>query len=284
MKIIPLAFDSLGVRSMCCYIETKDVKIVIDPGAALAPNRFGLPPHSIEIDRLTELSSVIEEFSSKSDILTISHYHYDHYEPNATFYSGKSVFVKHPRENINRSQKIERAPFIINRLKTMAKELEYADGMSYEFGSTTMEFSPPVYHGREKSRLGYVLMLAVHTPDQTVIHTSDVQGPIVRSTADWIIERNPDLIILGGPPTYLLGFKLSQENLNAVRENLRRILDQTDAKIIIDHHLLREKDYKERLKDIWDDDRIKTAAEYLGQKNNLLEARRRELWNKKKGE
>lgn len=31
MKIIPIAFDSLGTRGMATYVETKDVKIFIDP-------------------------------------------------------------------------------------------------------------------------------------------------------------------------------------------------------------------------------------------------------------
>ncbi len=35
MKITPLAFDSFGTRSMSTFVETKDVKILIDPGVAL---------------------------------------------------------------------------------------------------------------------------------------------------------------------------------------------------------------------------------------------------------
>ena len=43
IKITPLAEESLGVRSMCTYIETKDTKILLDAGAALAPNRLEYP-------------------------------------------------------------------------------------------------------------------------------------------------------------------------------------------------------------------------------------------------
>jgi len=43
VKIIPLAFESFGVRSMATYVET-DQKILIDPGTSLGPKRFGFPP------------------------------------------------------------------------------------------------------------------------------------------------------------------------------------------------------------------------------------------------
>ena len=52
MKIIPISSDSLGVRSMATYIETKDCKILIDPSAALGPKRYGLPPHQKELETL----------------------------------------------------------------------------------------------------------------------------------------------------------------------------------------------------------------------------------------
>jgi len=35
IKVIPLADESFGVRSMCTYIETPDVKILTDPGVSL---------------------------------------------------------------------------------------------------------------------------------------------------------------------------------------------------------------------------------------------------------
>src|SRR4029453_10091458 len=44
MKVIPLAAESLGVRSMATYVEVGRTGILIDPGATLASSRFGLPP------------------------------------------------------------------------------------------------------------------------------------------------------------------------------------------------------------------------------------------------
>ncbi len=37
IKITPLAFESMGVRSMCTLVETKDLKVLVDPGVSVAP-------------------------------------------------------------------------------------------------------------------------------------------------------------------------------------------------------------------------------------------------------
>ncbi|MDK2464732.1 MAG: MBL fold metallo-hydrolase, partial [Candidatus Korarchaeota archaeon] len=78
MLVRPLAFDSMGVRSMATYVETRDVSLLIDPGVALAPRRFGLPPHDVERERLRSLARVIEEHARRARILVVTHYHYDH--------------------------------------------------------------------------------------------------------------------------------------------------------------------------------------------------------------
>jgi hypothetical protein len=44
MRVMPLAADSLGVRSMATYVEAGDLRLLLDPGASLSPHRYGLPP------------------------------------------------------------------------------------------------------------------------------------------------------------------------------------------------------------------------------------------------
>ena len=78
MRIIPLSFDSLGTRSMATYVEAKDVKVLIDPGVALAPNRNGRPPHPIEIDLMMKEWKRIKAHANKANVLIVTHYHYDH--------------------------------------------------------------------------------------------------------------------------------------------------------------------------------------------------------------
>ena len=79
IKIEPLGAESLGIRSFCVYVETPDISILIDPSVALAPRRDGYPPHLREIAAAKFSRDLISERSKKSSILTISHYHFDHY-------------------------------------------------------------------------------------------------------------------------------------------------------------------------------------------------------------
>jgi predicted metallo-beta-lactamase superfamily hydrolase len=48
MKILPVAFESMGVRSMATYVETSDLRIFIDPGVSVSPDRYSMPPHTVE--------------------------------------------------------------------------------------------------------------------------------------------------------------------------------------------------------------------------------------------
>jgi len=80
MKIVPLASESLGVRSMAIYVETDDVGVLFDAGASLAP-RFGLMPHPFEYRALKEARERIRAYSERAEVITLSHYHFDHYTP-----------------------------------------------------------------------------------------------------------------------------------------------------------------------------------------------------------
>ena len=46
-------------------------------------------------------------------------------------------------------------------------------------------------------------MLSIATRDEKVVFAPDVQGPISDQTFRTIIDQEPDLLILGGPPSYL---------------------------------------------------------------------------------
>ena len=95
MKVVPLAADSLGARSMATLVETPDLTVLIDPSVRLAPYRYDLPPHEVEEDRMRDLWRVIREAAKKADILTVSHFHYDHHNPDApSIYKGKRAFLK----------------------------------------------------------------------------------------------------------------------------------------------------------------------------------------------
>ena len=280
MKVTPIASDSLGVRSMATYVETKDCKIFIDPSAALGPSRYGLPPHPLEIEALNKTKRRISEIAKNCEILVISHYHYDHYDPDESFYDGKRVFAKDIEKSINKSQK-QRGEKFRERIEERC-ELIYCDDSSERIGSTKITFSPPFFHGPSNVRLGYVIMTTIDDGEKKILHASDVQGPVTEEAKDYIIGQMPDILIMDGPPTIFLGWKFSYKNLEDASKNMMEILDKLNCEVILDHHLLRDLKYKERFPEPYKvgGDRIKTFAEYLGKKNNTLEAHRKQLWER----
>ena len=279
MKITPVASDSLGVRSMATLVETKDCRIFIDPSAALGPSRYGLPPAPQEIEELARTKDKIRELAGKSDILVISHYHYDHYDPDEEFYQGKTVYMKDINKNINKSQ-TERGKEFKEIVENKCK-LIYCDNTSHTIGDTKIIFSPPFFHGPSNVRLGYVVMTTIDDGEFKLLHASDVQGPVTSEARDYIISQKPDLLIIDGPPTIFLGWKFSRKNLEDASNNLVEIIKKLDCEIILDHHLLRDLKYRENFPEPYKmgGKRIKTFAEYLGKENNTLEAHRKELWS-----
>lgn len=283
LEVKPLAFDSFGVRSMATFVETDDVAVLIDPGVSLAPIRYNLPPHPLEEQRMGDRWAAIKEHAARSDVLVVTHYHYDHHDPDEPeVYEGKIVYVKHPREKINRSQ-AARASYFLDKLTGIPQSIELADGKEFKHGSTLIKFSPPVYHGTNP-KLGYVVEVSISCGGEKVVFTSDVEGPSVDEQADFIIHENPDLVILDGPMTYMLGFRYSMMSLALSIANMNRIIQETSVNtLLVEHHFMRDLKYKERIADVYNraadrDVKVITAAEYLGQNIEMLEARRRELY------
>ncbi len=270
MDIKLICSDSMGVRSMAMFVQT-DIKIMIDPSASLGPYRYGLKPTVTEYKKLVEFKRKIQEFANASDIIIITHYHYDHYDPEENFYNGKKLLIKDGDKNINRSQKIR-----FNFFKEKIKDYEFADGKEFIFAHTKIKFSKPFHHGNEKSALGYVISVVIESKKK-IIFTSDVEGPVVESVADFIISENPELVIIDGPPTYFLGYKFSQNDFERSYNNLKRIVKEID-KVVIDHHLLRDLKYRERLLDVYTLGNAITYAEYNNQEINMLEAHRKDLY------
>jgi predicted metallo-beta-lactamase superfamily hydrolase len=280
MNIIPIASDSLGVRSMATYIETKDCKILIDPSAALGPKRYGLPPSQKEQDTLVKTKVMIAKQAQHCDMMIISHYHFDHYDPNEMFYKSKKVFAKDISQHINKSQK-QRGTDFKNMVEHIC-DLEYCDDSTHQFGKTTLTFSPPFFHGPENVRLGYVIMTTVDDGRIKVLHSSDVQGPVTQNAKEYILDQKPNLLIMDGPPSIFLGWKFSKQNLQDASDNLVEIISTLHCEVILDHHLLRDLKFVDVFPKPYlvGKDNVKTFAEYLGKENITLEAHRKELWGR----
>jgi len=286
VRVRVIAADSMGVRSLATVVEAGGLLVGVDLGASLAPRRYGLPPHQVELDRLESALEDARRWLSQAHVAIVTHYHYDHYmrrEPE--LYAGKLLLVKHPREAINVSQRI-RAHRFLKAVGDSAR-VEAADARSFEVDGVKIEFSPPVWHGAPGSRVGRVLMLRIAYEGESVVFTSDVQGPAdpeaLRILLGW---GRPRVLVLGGPPTYFAGYKVPVEDVEAglagMLEVVRRVRPET---LIYDHHLLRDAGYAEKVRPHLEEAsragvRMVTAAEYMGRPVEQLEARRRELWGR----
>ena len=337
----------MGSKSASIYIETDDVRILVDPGlSALQP---GFPIPTIWKIGYNKMGwAMINKFAEHHDVVVITHYHYDHFEmPSSKFidtdklYRDKLVLVKNPNIYINASQ-FERArsffadlvgkflgknldDFLIEPIRTdfddpldwipLAREkdfgdynkrrmeifekgrlrfkklcslwtenkwireineknihVEFADGKEYNFGTTKIRFTKPLFHGIEYDRLGWVIGLVVESKGEKLLYTSDVQGPFIEDYADWIIREEPNIAIIDGPPTYQFGYMMTRTNLRRTIDNMIRIITEGEIDIIIwDHHLLRDIKWKDRVIDVIKvakrmRKKLITASEFYGKK------------------
>jgi predicted metallo-beta-lactamase superfamily hydrolase len=296
IHVVPLAAESFGVRSMCTYVETPDAKILLDAGVSLCPNRFGLPPHPLEFKAIEESRRKIAKAAQKAQVVTISHYHNDHHTPsfedwlcnwteaNETarqIYEGKIVLAKNPREKINFSQR-RRGWLFQQTSGKYVERLETADGKTFTLGKTRIEFSEPVFHGPENSELGWVLMATVEFQDEKFLFAPDVQGPMSKGTLEMIVEEKPQLAMVGGPPSYLAGSKVGEDQIRTGLRNLVRVVENVPH-VIIEHHILRDESWHEKTIDAFYSayklgSTLQTAAEFLGKENSFLEAARKRLF------
>jgi predicted metallo-beta-lactamase superfamily hydrolase len=297
IKVMPLAAESFGVRSMCTFVETPDVKVLLDAGVSLCPNRFGLPPHPIEFKTIERLRRRIAEAADRAEVVTISHYHFDHHTPsyedwlvnwteaNETarqIYQAKTVLIKNPKEKINASQR-QRAWLFQKTGGKYAKKLETADSKTFAFGKATLlRFSEPVFHGPEDSMLGWVVMAIIEYGAERFMFAPDVQGPMSTHTLELIKAAKPQVIMIGGPPFYLGGFKVDEAQLQIGLRNLVSVVESVPL-TILEHHALRDETWQQRIKQVYDaalkaGHSVMTAAEFAGQENAFLESRRKKLY------
>jgi predicted metallo-beta-lactamase superfamily hydrolase len=297
IKVTPLAAESFGVRSMCTFVETPDVKMLLDAGVSLCPNRFGLPPHPIEFRTIDNLRKRIAKAANNAEVVTISHYHFDHHTPsyedwlvnwtetNETarqIYQAKTVLMKNPKEKINASQR-QRAWLFQKTGGKHAKALENADGKTFAFGKDTiLRFSEPVPHGPEDSMLGWVVMALIECDGERFTFAPDVQGPMSTHTLELIKAAAPHVVMIGGPPFYLGGFKVDEAQLQMGLRNLASVVE-TVPLTILEHHALRDEAWQQRIKQVYDvalkaGHTVMTAAEFGGQENTFLESRRKRLY------
>jgi predicted metallo-beta-lactamase superfamily hydrolase len=298
IKITPIAAESLGARSMCTQIETPDTTILLDAGVSLASWRYNLPPHPKEYQIIQQLRENIAKAAQKAQIITISHYHYDHHTPSFTdwvvnwtnrgetakeIYQNKTVLIKDPEKNINANQQ-KRADMFQKTAGKLTKQLEIADGKTLRFDKTKLKFSEAVAHGSENPTIGWVIMATVEYDDERFTFAPDVQGPMSPRTTELILAEKPAVLLIGGPPLYLNSSRVNPALIEQGLKNLTQIAAQIPT-VILEHHTIRDQMWRQKMNPTLHEatqkgHRIWTAAEFQGQENNFLESKRQQLYEK----
>ena len=281
MKIKIIASDSFGARSMATCVIAGGHKILIDPGVALGPRRYGYPPHELEIKKREELAFLIREEAKDAEFVIVTHYHKDHYNAGEDVFYGKRVFIRDPENHINPRQK-GRAKRLLSHIGNKA-EITIADGMVYKKGSLEIIFSEPQPHGIT-TRVGWVIQVAIKEDDKVFLYTSDIQGAGRKEHMEFIQQFPGAIIFMDGPATYLSAKTFPKEDFESCLENMKKIIIDVKPRVfILDHHTTRDKNYREKLDELFkvaDKKGVKivSAAEFMGFPEEFLEANRKELY------
>jgi len=278
MNIEIIGTESFGVRGMCCFVETKSRKILIDPGIALGYTRYGLLPHPYQAAAGEAIQKkIIKKWSEATDIV-ISHFHGDHvplsdanpYQLDLKKLIGINLDVRIWTKALSHLSLIERKreesfSSILN------KDLIEAEGKK----DSVLAFSKQVPHGNDGNAV--TVMMTRIEEDCVFVHASDIQLLNSESVLK-IIEWEPDIAFVGGPPLYL-SERISKKQINKARSNAIKLSQYIDV-LIIDHHLMRNIDgerWLERLNSNTEK-KIICGADFMKKPRELLEARRRSLY------
>lgn len=280
MRVMPVAADSMGVRSMATYVEAGPLRLMLDPGATLAPRRYGLPPTLEEEAAIERARARIGGYAVRATHVVVSHFHTDHVTMKPELYANRTVWAKDPRRASDPQQAAQGREF----WRTMAPicRLEPAEGQSVEVDGVLVRISPALPHGPEGSGFGFVVTVTVDDGGMRFVHASDLQGPASPVATAYLIREHPDLVYVSGPPTYLEG-QIGREMVDRGIDNLLRLIRETGCRVILDHHAVREPRFRDRLASVFATGRVVTAAEFLGQRDECLEAYRAVLWARRRG-
>jgi len=282
MEIEILAAESLGVRGLCCYVKTKTRKMLIDPGIALGYSRYNLLPHPFQVavdERIRK--KMIEKWAEATDIV-FSHLHGDHvplvqanpYQLSIHCLSKLAPQVKIWLSHFEKLNHLEKTRF--SSLKE-SLEKNFCFINSQPRTHSDFHFSKMVFHGEKDKNRSKVFMTCIEEANFVFVHGSDIQL-LDEEAVQIILSWKPDLLVVSGPPLYLSAEM--NDKLLQIATNNALLLSNSIPTVIIDHHLLRDDQGLDWLRDIDSKtkNRVLCAAEFMQQPLMMLEADRLKLY------
>jgi len=283
MQVIPLAADSMGVRSMATFVETRHLRLLIDPGATLAARRFGLPPHPLEIACLRNCLERVALFAKSADTIVITKYDMEHFSPERPEWArNKRVIVKNPNLQVRPEIRTFASEFL-KAVRNTASEIVFADGSSFNFGKTRLTFSESYSIDPLENTEG-ALPLSVEENEDAFMYSSGTKGVYPDGAAAFLSSKPSMLMYLDGPLTSQTDRTAPKTPVGPLFKRIRKIImDSATQRVILDHHLLRDPKWRQRVEPLAQVALqkgivLQTAAEYRGEETLDLEARRRTLY------
>ncbi len=278
MNIEILATESLGVRGLCCFVKTKNRKILIDPGIALGYTRYGLLPHPLQVAVDKRIQKRIKKAWSEATDIVISHFHGDHTplaDANPYQLNIKKVTGLNTQVRIWTKDPCHLSPVEKKRAESLSSALNQKLISSEGKNKGAMVFSKPVPHGEAYGNLVTVIMTKIEE-DCTFLHASDNQ--LLNDEAiSRILSWKPDIVVTSGPPLYL--YKLSENQIRKAWNNVKRLSEKVDT-LVLDHHLMRSYQGVKWLKRLSSETgkKIVCGADFMKKPRMLLEASRQRLY------
>ncbi len=280
MKIEIIGTETLGVRGMCCFVRTKNRRILIDPGIALGYHRYGLLPHpfQVAVDERKQ-KEIVKRWAEATDIV-ISHFHGEHTplpDANPYQFSVNKVIRLNPTAKIWTKSPSHLSPIESQRAKTLSGILNKNFNVAEDINDGPITFSMPVIHGDINDTLTTVIMIRIKE-NHTFVHAAGIQllnDKAISQILDW----KPDVAFIDGPPLYLF-HRISERQVGKAWHNAKELSSNIDT-LILDHHLMRSHkgiEWIERLSDKTGR-KVLCGADFMHKHRMLLEAGRRTLYN-----
>ncbi len=280
MHIEIIGAESLGVRGLCCFVETKDRNILIDPGIALGYMRHKLLPHPIQIAIDEKAQKRIMDAWSNSTDIVLSHFHGDHVplaDANPYQLDISRLIGLNPEVRIWTKDPSHFSPTEENRATSLTTFLHVGLISAEGKKDGPMTFSGPVPHGDANDTSESVMMTRIEE-DEVFVHAPDIQL-LDDETVSQIICWKPDIVLAGGPPIYLS--RLSADQIERAWHNAERLCQAID-RVILDHHLMRSHEGLEWIKRLSSKKGkpVMCAADFMHKPRLLFEADRERLYKR----